>query len=1489
MSPRAGGEADKFGNRYEGVWTVRQLLYVLSGRIDSITVEEPGEPGVGVEFILRRGDNTEAHQCKRQHGTANGWTLRTLQNVGVLDAARRHVEAGREFHFISVIPARDLDELADRARRSDDLETFVNRMLDGNKIRSDFDFLSSDAVYGSAQTAWETLRGTFARWPDEREVRDGNAALAGLLLEGAESPLLVAVGLGDLIVNNIALRLDKASIERLLGEYGLKRAQLVGSPPLVQAFQTALDTWKQSVGRELLRPSIPRSEAGEIVDRLKGEDRLLFAVGAAGGGKSAVLYEAVRKLEDEGWVTLALRLDRIEPFSSAAELGQRLGLGVPPVTGLAAVAENRPALLVIDQLDAVSLASGRMPATFDAVAEVLRAASAFLNMRVLLACRKFDVDNDHRIRALIEAEHAGKVEIPQLPGEQVDAAVEAMGLAPSELNQSQRELLRSPLNLVLLSSIADQADALSFGTPKDLFDAYWDRKRRDCRQRRQPPVRFGEVIGALANAMSARQRLTVPVSVLDHRDLVDDADVLASEHVLVRDGRRLAFFHEAFFDYAFARRWVGRGQTLVQFLLEGEQELFRRAQVRQILTHLQDEEPERFVSETEPLLLDPNVRYHVKDVVLGLLRALTAPTAAEWSTVERVIASQPPFVEKLWVTLRTLPWFERLDAEGVIQRWLAGDDEHNQSRALEVMIGGAKERPDRMAELLAPHAERAPRFGEWLRWIARFADLYNSRPLFELVLDAVRRGDYDGHERELWLSVHGLGDHQPAWAVELLAAYLRERPAALELDPDGWIAALCSREHSAIRLATLGAEGAPEAFCDLLLPYMRRVMKLTEQDTEKRPILDLHFSHRNPAGDLYELKDALLSGAATALRKVGEEDAEIARPILEGLAADPHDAAQWLLYEGLRAAGEQYAEWAAGLILEGEYRFFTGYLSDSVWTTRQLLQTISPHVSAETFARLEQAILEFRPSWDKRPAARYPFNLLSAMDEKRLSEAGRRRLGEMRRAFEVDQPSEPEGVTFRFVAPPIPQEAAQHMNDEQWLRAIAKHRTDRPERDDSDPFRGGAPEQSQVLRAEAKADPSRFARLAQRLTQEAHPAYGEALLLALGETDQPIDLDLVFDVIRHISTFHHEEHDRWLGWPLRRHLKSDIPDDIFELILDRALHSGDPREDVWSQEAPGGQAYYAGDVLSNGTNTARGSSAEMLGDLLISDADGHRTALVAPSLNQLAEDPSVAVRACVAHLIAACLRHARAEAVEAFRRLLETDDRLLETPHVQNLIVYVGIGEPALIEPVIRRMLASAHEEVRKGGGGLAAYAGLELGLEQLLTSARRSQDVAIREGAAEMCAYRLARTASAETATNTLQQFMNDDEEKVRKVGAKVAAALRGQRLSPFGETLAALIRSPSFTHAASQLFITLERAPDRVDSLILQTAQRFIKVNGANIGNIATGAAADAREIGELVLRAYAQATDAATRATALDMIDELLLYAAFGVDELVAAAER
>ncbi|HET7012299.1 MAG TPA: hypothetical protein VFI65_00200, partial [Streptosporangiaceae bacterium] len=125
MSPRPGGEADKFGNRYEGRWTIHQLLKILRAEAEAITVEPLGEIGEGVEFILERpAAPAEVHQVKRQTGVADEWELSKLHARKVLGNAERHVAAGRQFYFVSITPAGLLHELADRSRQTSDLPTF---------------------------------------------------------------------------------------------------------------------------------------------------------------------------------------------------------------------------------------------------------------------------------------------------------------------------------------------------------------------------------------------------------------------------------------------------------------------------------------------------------------------------------------------------------------------------------------------------------------------------------------------------------------------------------------------------------------------------------------------------------------------------------------------------------------------------------------------------------------------------------------------------------------------------------------------------------------------------------------------------------------------------------------------------------------------------------------------------------------------------------------------------------------------------------------------------------------------------------------------------------------------------------------------------------------------------------------------------------------------------------------------------------------------
>jgi len=773
-------------------------------------------------------------------------------------------------------------------------------------------------------------------------------------------------------------------------------------------------------------------------------------------------------------------------------------------------------------------------------------------------------------------------------------------------------------------------------------------------------------------------------------------------------------------------------------------------------------------------------------------------------------------------------------------------------------------------------------------WVARFANVHESRALFDLILQAVRRGDLNV-DRSLWMNVYGLGQRQPVWAVELLVAWLVERPGALDLDSSGKVVALQSREHGLLELARDAAERAPLPYCQGLLPYLLRVMRLTEGDTTQLPVTDQHFYYRQQgdSGPMYDLDDALLHGAAAALRRLIEQDPDAVQPVLDELAHDPHDSAQWLLYEALRSVGDRFADWAAALLLQGEHSFHSGYLSDPLWTTRQLIEATTPHMSEEHFRELEATVIDLRPSWETREGAGWSsFELLSAMAESRLSEAGRRRLGELRRRFERDQPAAPTDMGGGFVGPPIPEAAAKRMNDDHWLGAMKKHSTDRT---DFETLRGGVYELSQLLRTEAANDPARFARLALRLTPDIPPPYANAILEALGQTDEPVEPALVFDAARHIAAFNGSENDASLSLSLRKQLDSDVPDDVVELIRDRALHAANPTEDVWSKQASSGQFYFSGDIMTNGINTARGQAAMTLGDLIVHDTDGHRAQLVASSLTQLAQDSSVAVRSCVAHLLTACLRYANTEVLAAFEYLVAADERLLATPYVVRLASYIGRQDPATVEPVIDRMLASSDDEVRKSGGLLAAYAGLELGLPQLLTAARESSDAAIRQGAADLCAQSLPHTSDAPAAAAAIQQFVADTNEDVRSAAAQVAAALRNRELRPFNDVLTSLIASESFTDALPQLLITLQAAPDRIDDIVIDCTRRFIDVYGQQAGDMSTSAAGDAGQVVQLTLRAYAQASERDTRRQVLNLIDGLLVINAIGAPEAIDGAER
>lgn len=1480
-----GGAADKMGNRYEGIWVVRHALYCLQSDTRAMTLEElDPDLAKGSEFTFVDGAAVQVHQVKRQYSTNPEWTIPVLASRGVFKAAADHIAAGRDFYFISMTSCGPLVELADRARTASDLAAFNQALATSKELRKAFDDLTAATVLGSAKNAYATLRGMYFEVHQERITRKDNALIAELMLTGATGHLMT-LALGDVLDSNMGHSINGDDLLAALKPHGISRRPS-GSRSSVQAQVAGVTArWRRTVRRELLDPPIPRDEAIELVDSMKNS-RLSLLVGTAGDGKSAVLEQAATAVEEAGGTVLAFRLDRLGAFATTADLGDDLGLDVSPAAALSLVAGNGRGYLLVDQLDAVSLASGRMPDNFDAVADLIEEALLLPNVSVVLACREFDLDNDHRIASLTSRHHVTRVELSNLPDATVNAAVSRMGLDPTSLTHGQFRLLRCPLHLVLLSGVALQSDALAFRSRGALFEAFWNRKRQMLQERN---VRFNEVVERIATAASDRQTLSVPIEVLDAGELTKDANILISEHVLAEDGGRVAFFHEAFFDYAFARQWVLGSESLVEFLCRQEQELFRRAQVRQILQYLHERDHDRFIHECEALLVNDNVRFHVKDTVIAVIADLPTPTTEDALMVLRVAATGPSYIERLWRQFRRPQWFTRFSADGILDEWLDGPDAQDRNLGALFLGSQVRDDPASVARLLE-RRQGAADYPGWLRWTVRLGDVRSSREMFDLLLAGVRAGMYDGPDRELWISVHQIGLKQPLWAIELLKAHLVDRPNALSLNESGQVAALQARDHYASEIVRDSAAAQPLAFVEMALPYMRTVMAATAQPpAEDGLVHDEHFSRRMVGSAMFnrELDDALAEATALALEHLAANDPQAVRPWLEVLEADPYEASQYLLYRAMTAGAASFADWAADLLLQGGARHKSGYsFSGSRWVSRELLRSIAPHVDEKKHRQLEE---EFRDLTNPKETScnrgSSAFTFLSALDEARLSPEGIRRLGEYRRKFEEEVPAAPTGATGGGVASPINSEAAKRMTDEQWLRAMAKHNADVTNWDTGV---GGSRELSSVFQEQIAADPVRFGRFALSMTPDLDAAYTSAMLMGLGESEfAPANLDVLFDAVHHLGAFEQPETDRWLGRALQRHERT-VPLDLVDLILQRALHSTDPEDDaprITRQDADGNPI---ADLHENGINTARGALAEKLGDLIIRESAGERTELVRPHLGDLAADPVRSVRACVAHTVGASLRNARPDAIAAFNVLIDTDDALLAAPHVARLMRAIGTINPEVVEPVIIRMLGSEDTNVRTFGGELAGYAALEWARPDLLTRAM-TLDAEVRSGVATVCANNIDTTSNPAVAVKTLQELMQAPEPEVLTSVASVASRLRNKALRPYAALLSDLIGSPAYGEATPQLFITLQHAPDRVDDLALKAAQQFINVFGAEAGDISTSAAADAMYVSDLVVRGLAQSKSAADRTALLDVLDKLLEIGAYGIEDAIAASSR
>lgn len=1494
--PRRGGPADKLGNRFEGIWTVDVLLDLIWGKYTSVTVEPIGHEDAGIEFVAVTSTGVDEHySIKRQHFEGH-WTVVRLDEAGVIGDLIAKTGPAAIGVFCSGTSATGLEELIDSARDSDSFESFECRIRQSDNLQRDLEGRVATLFGGDVRAAYEALKRLRVETVNEaRLVKNVERQIEMRFRMGdgtGVDPYSVRLLLGDLIIEHARMgkELNEAVVISFLEGRGVHSSNLFGDATAHETIRDCNERYLRAAnGRLINGASIERADAGRALNELLRTGQSVTIEGDAGGGKSCVAAQVIAALQAKDVPCLALSLDRLSETDTTAEhAGLNRGLPHSPTATLGEYAGSRRSVLVLDQLDALSQASGRRGLSSDVVNELLMETQNYPEMRVLLACRSFDLQQDSHLKALGDKlDSPTRITVEDLTEEEITEAIAASGVTTPVLSRAQLRVLARPLHLSLFLD-ASTSGLVDFTAAGDLFDRFWELKAREVDQATtMSPSAWDGANTALCDALSARETLLVPTYAVGAH--LHTIKVMASASVVRIDDGEVQYFHEAFFDYAFARSFLNAGRDLVQWLIDDDQHLFRRSQVRQVLAFLRRHPSERatYLGTLRRLLEVSGIRPHVKILVLDWLRSLPDPSEAEWQIVEQL---EPTLADHIWRAVANSPaWFDLLDRTGRWVSWLeTGNEKTDRAAALLSLPDVLDSRTERVIALFTSHRDASMEWRRRLIALVRPPHALRKTELRALLVELVSEGTFDEHPSELdveagfWTILHLLNRDDPEFAAQLLGVWLDRlihvARASDSADPFTSESPLVQYDGFSNDAIQDCAARTPSAFARELLPRFIALDQLVP-----------HAGLWGP--DPYGMPDRhLREELIRTLRGLARDNPSQLDSITSDIIGGDFPATKWtasVLLDVWIENPERYAERIVEALLkhtelwlEPEDADWISRVDSYLEVSRRAPAAAAPYCSDEALRRIESEILHRQLEWEQSTdlAGLTELELLLGLPNRRLRPAAVQRITELRSRFPDARPVRMtrslEAINeTRPVPSPLSLEGTGPYSDVQWLTAMQRFQDPLPSFVDGR-FVGGSRLLARDLEEATRNDPKRFVSLVHRMDDRYIPDYFEAVLAGLTRDEsgrrRKDQSPRVVSVLRHFKQAEAPVRGGEIARAISALADTDLPSDVIEMLRAVALHDPDPIADEWhgsgSWRSPIDQAI----------NSARGAAAQTIAGLLA--ARPSRWAAFGPLVERLAQDPVLAVRAAAVQCLSAVLDAYPDDALALFAKLAQGAESILGTTPVEAFIHSALFRGYTSVRPILLAMLESDHPETVKVAARqvtvAALYAGSDEAREDELSLLEMGP--AVRSAAASIYAANLTDDSVAGVCETRLLGLARDEDADVRDAASDWIRSMYPNDVAKQGSLIRALAVSGHLGGHIVMLASRLDEATEALPIEICAVAESAIDEEQTR--HIA------AVHMAQLVIRLYGQQQNGlpGDRRRILALIDKMLWLGTYGIDE-------
>ncbi len=477
------------------------------------------------------------------------------------------------------------------------------------------------------------------------------------------------------------------------------------------------------------RHSIQRLEASQIIqwiDSSEEKSRLGMLIDKPGSGKTVVMAQVLHSLEAKAFAVLALKSDYLSGIKTDADLQQRLDLPDSIEKCIRALAAEETVVVLIDQLDALSVALSQDFSALDLIYGLVLTLVQIENVRVVISCREFDLHFDPRLSTLEHQQYRSFALSPFIP-EQIVEALEAIGLKKkSILTPRMMQLLSVPLHLRIYADLFlhQNQGVLSeeFYSLQQLYDRLWDEHILSA-----TIPHLNEAINVLVESMQNQHQLSAPIGVLD-KDMYKQAVVhLLRVNFIRKEMGNYVFFHQTFFDYCYARRFVAEGLSLSEVIFKSSQGLFERSQMLQVLAYLRVSSPQKYMAELNKLLFSGNLRVHLRILLVEWFASLPDPNQDERIIARKLLQNAQDQDDFLNASQRNIGWFDKLN-DGFIASLLQNGDEQKVSWvSLNYLSTLISQRTDEILSLLKPYQGRSATWDNIILHCLRHLEEWNGK------------------------------------------------------------------------------------------------------------------------------------------------------------------------------------------------------------------------------------------------------------------------------------------------------------------------------------------------------------------------------------------------------------------------------------------------------------------------------------------------------------------------------------------------------------------------------------------------------------------------------------------------------------------------------------------------------------------------------------------------------------------------------------------